>query len=154
MIGPKGSGDLSKIPSQDRLDTKTVPQPMNSGFVRAAETGQLGYMIKLESSDAANLCAEALYLGYRSGEGISPGRLLRTAQALARAIMITLRSTSCCKPHRRSLCQIWTCLQATSAVHPQPSHRPCLRCFYGINRLQAARLTTMMEMLVTMFHRI
>ena len=49
-------------------------------------------MIRLESSDAANLSAEAVALGYRSGEGISPGRLLRTAQALARAIMVTLRS--------------------------------------------------------------
>ena len=50
-------------------------------------------MIRLESSDAANLSAEAVAMGYRSGEGISPGRLLRTAQALARAIMITLHST-------------------------------------------------------------
>lgn len=59
-----------------------------------AETGQLGYMIRLESSDGANLMAEAVALGYKSGEGVSPGRLLRTAQALARAIMITLRSKS------------------------------------------------------------
>ncbi len=63
-------------------------------IVSAEENGQLGYMIRLESSDAANLSAEAVALGYRSGEGISPGRLLRTAQALARAIMITLSSIS------------------------------------------------------------
>lgn len=50
-------------------------------------------MIRLESSDAANLSAEAVCLGYRSGDGLSPGRLLRTAQALARAIMLTLSST-------------------------------------------------------------
>ena len=58
----------------------------------AEQTGQVGYMLKLESSDAANLSAEAVGLGYRSSEGISPGRLLRTAQALARAIMLTLKS--------------------------------------------------------------
>ena len=58
----------------------------------AEETGQTGYMLNLESSDAANLSAEAVCLGYRSADGISPGRLLRTAQALARAIMLTLQS--------------------------------------------------------------
>ena len=58
----------------------------------AEQSGQVGYMLKLESSDAANLSAEAVGLGYRSSEGISPGRLLRTAQALARAIMLTLKS--------------------------------------------------------------
>lgn len=49
-------------------------------------------MIRLQSSDAANLNAEAVALGYQSGQGISPGRLLKTAQALARAIMLTLHS--------------------------------------------------------------
>ena len=59
----------------------------------AEETGKTGYLLKVESSDAANLSAELVGLGYRSGDGISPGRLLRTAQALARAIMLTLSST-------------------------------------------------------------
>lgn len=58
----------------------------------AEDTGETGYMIRVQSSDAANLSAEAVALAYRSGEGVSPGRLIRTAQALARAIMLTLKS--------------------------------------------------------------
>jgi hypothetical protein len=46
-------------------------------------------MLTLESSDMANLCADVGSLGFLSGSGLTPGRLLRVGHALSRAILMT-----------------------------------------------------------------
>lgn len=43
----------------------------------------------MESSDVSNLSAELTQLGFRSGEGVSPGRTLRIVQAISRAVLLT-----------------------------------------------------------------
>lgn len=48
----------------------------------------------LESSDMANLAADASALAFASGPGITPGRLLRVAHALTRAAIMTLGGAS------------------------------------------------------------
>lgn len=55
----------------------------------AEEEGQEEYLLALESSEMANLRADVGALGFLSGTGISPGRLLRVAHALSRAILMT-----------------------------------------------------------------
>ncbi|KAL0049997.1 hypothetical protein WJX82_002413 [Trebouxia sp. C0006] len=47
------------------------------------------FVLNMESSDVSNLNAELTQLGFRSGEGVSPGRTLRIVQAISRAILLT-----------------------------------------------------------------
>ena len=54
------------------------------------EEGQDEYLLALESSDMANLCADVASLGFLGGEGITPGRLLRVAHALTRVTLLTI----------------------------------------------------------------
>ena len=70
------------------------------------EEGQAEYLLALESSDMANLCADVASLGFLGGEGITPGRLLRVAHALTRVSLLTIAGT-------------------TAAVH-QPADLPCM----------------------------
>ena len=56
----------------------------------AEEEGQDEYLLALESSDMANLCADVASLGFLGGEGITPGRLLRVAHALTRVTLLTI----------------------------------------------------------------
>ena len=46
-------------------------------------------MLNMESSHVSNLSAELTQMGFRSGEGVSPGRTLRIVQAISRAILLT-----------------------------------------------------------------
>jgi hypothetical protein len=66
----------------------------------AEEEGQEEYLLALESSDMANLSADVSTLGFQSGAGISPGRLLRVSHALTRAILMTL--SGCAASHLNS----------------------------------------------------
>ena len=61
------------------------------GFVVgvAEEEGQEEYLLALESSEMANLRADVASAGFLSGAGMSPGRLLRVAHALSRAVLMT-----------------------------------------------------------------
>ena len=56
----------------------------------AEEEGQDEYLLALESSDMANLCAEVAALGFLGGAGVTPSRLLRVGHALTRAALMTL----------------------------------------------------------------
>lgn len=56
----------------------------------AEEEGQDEYLLALESSDMANLCADVAALGFLGGAGVTPGRLLRVAHALTRVALMTL----------------------------------------------------------------
>ena len=56
----------------------------------AEEEGQDEYLLALEASDMANLCADVAALGFLGGEGITPGRLLRVAHALTRVTLLTI----------------------------------------------------------------
>ena len=76
---------------------------------RAEEEGQDEYLLALESSDMANLCADVASLGFLGGEGITPGRLLRVAHALTRVTLLTIAgaTASCasiCKPTIHGVC--------------------------------------------------
>lgn len=51
--------------------------------------------MRLETGEVANLAAELGSAGFKSGEGISPGRLLRVAHALGRACLLTVRGLPC-----------------------------------------------------------
>lgn len=64
-------------------------------------------MLALESSDMANLCADVSTLGFQSGSGVSPGRLLRVAHALTRAILMTFSGALSVRLYRR-LCRAST----------------------------------------------
>jgi len=56
----------------------------------AEEEGQDEYLLALESSDLANLCADVAALGLVGGAGVTPGRLLRVIHALTRVAVMTL----------------------------------------------------------------
>ncbi|KAK9802713.1 hypothetical protein WJX73_010173 [Symbiochloris irregularis] len=56
-----------------------------------SEEGTVRYEVKLETGEVANLAAELGSAGFKSGAGISPGRLLRVAHALGRACLLTFR---------------------------------------------------------------
>lgn len=56
-----------------------------------AEEGVPRYEVRLETGEVANLAAELGSAGFKSGEGISPGRLLRVAHALGRACLLTVK---------------------------------------------------------------
>ena len=60
----------------------------------AAEEGVARYEVKLETGEVANLAAELGSAGFKSGAGISPGRLLRVAHALGRACLLTFKGGS------------------------------------------------------------
>ena len=60
----------------------------------AEEEGQDEYLLALESSDMANLCADVAALGFLGGSGVTPGRLLRVVHALTRVAVMTLSGTS------------------------------------------------------------
>ena len=61
----------------------------------ASENGEPGYyLLNLESSDLSNLSADLGSLGFRSGEGISPGRALRVIHAIIRACLLTFGMAS------------------------------------------------------------
>ena len=60
----------------------------------AEEEGQDEYLLALESSDMANLCADVAALGFLGGVGVTPGRLLRVAHALTRVAVMTLSGKS------------------------------------------------------------
>ena len=60
----------------------------------AEEASAQEFLLCLESSDMANLAADAANIGFASGPGITPGRLLRVGQALTRAAIMTLGGTS------------------------------------------------------------
>ncbi|CAL8467730.1 g7268 [Coccomyxa elongata] len=57
------------------------------------EEGQEEYLLALESSEMANLRADVAAAGFVSGAAMSPGRLLRVAHALSRAILMTFSGT-------------------------------------------------------------
>ncbi len=59
----------------------------------AEEEGQEEYLLALESSEMANLRADVAAAGFLSGSGLSPGRLLRVAHALSRAVLMTFSGT-------------------------------------------------------------
>lgn len=66
---------------------------MKTDAGRAEEEGQDEYLLALESSDMANLCADVAALGFLGGAGVTPGRLLRVAHALTRVALMTLSGT-------------------------------------------------------------
>lgn len=62
-------------------------------WCKAEEEGQEEYLLALESSEMANLRADVATAGFVSGAAMSPGRLLRVAHALSRAILMTFSGT-------------------------------------------------------------
>lgn len=64
----------------------------------AEEEGQEEYLLALESSEMANLRADVAAAGFLSGAGMSPGRLLRVAHALSRAVLMTCSGAALCSP--------------------------------------------------------
>ncbi|KAK9816598.1 hypothetical protein WJX72_002556 [[Myrmecia] bisecta] len=58
----------------------------------SSDAGVQQYLLALESSEVSNLSAELASLGFRSGEGVSPGRALRVLHGLIRAGMLTFSS--------------------------------------------------------------
>lgn len=63
---------------------------MSYAFICAEEEGQDEYLLALESSDMANLCADVAALGFLGGAGVTPSRLLRVGHALTRVALMTL----------------------------------------------------------------
>ena len=73
------------------------------------EEGQDEYLLALESSDMANLCADVASLGFLGGKGITPGRLLRVVHALTRVTLLTIAGAiiscaSICDPTMHGVC--------------------------------------------------
>ena len=95
-------------------------------------------MLNLESSDVSNLNAELTQLGFRSGEGVSPGRTLRIVQAISRAVLLTTgMSKSAVKAfdakfdswHRqltKETLDLAVCLAAESSVRRKSSSEPLM----------------------------
>lgn len=65
-----------------------------TSWVRADNGEPPHYVLHMESSDVSNLNAEVLAVGFNSGEGVSPGRMLRLVQAITRGIMLTVGKTA------------------------------------------------------------
>ena len=61
---------------------------------KCGQEGQDEYLLALESSDMANLCADVASLGFLGGLGVTPGRLLRVVHALTRVAVMTLSGVS------------------------------------------------------------
>ena len=55
------------------------------------DDGSAYYAVAVETGEVSNLSAEMGLVSFRTGEGISPGRLIRVAHALARACLLYLR---------------------------------------------------------------
>lgn len=56
-----------------------------------ADNGTSHYSVSVETGEVSNLAAELGTVSFKSGEGISPGRLVRLAHALARACLLTFK---------------------------------------------------------------
>ncbi|DBA85094.1 TPA: hypothetical protein ACH3X2_005818 [Trebouxia sp. C0005] len=93
------------------------------------------FVLNMESSDVSNLNAELTQLGFRSGEGVSPGRTLRIVQAISRAILLTTgRSPKSLKGfdsnwHRhltKETMDVAVCLAAESNVHRNSKSEPLM----------------------------
>ncbi len=94
-------------------------------WCKAEEEGQEEYLLALESSEMANLRADVATAGFVSGAAMSPGRLLRVAHALSRAILMTFSGTA-----RQSigLVSVGNAIRMPSDSLPQrspQSSRPC-----------------------------
>ena len=56
----------------------------------SADDGEPYYAVAIETGEVSNLSAEMGLVSFRTGEGISPGRLVRVAHALARGCLLYL----------------------------------------------------------------
>ena len=105
----------------------------------AAEDGsEPHFVLNMESSDVSNLNAELTQLGFRSGEGVSPGRTLRIVQAISRAVLLTTgMSKSAVKAfdskfdswHRhltKDTLDLAVCLAAESSVRRKSNSEPLM----------------------------
>lgn len=108
-------------------------------MVYAADDGSdAHFVLNMESSDVSNLNAELTQLGFRSGEGVSPGRTLRIVQAISRAILLTTgMSPKSLKGfdskfdtwHRhltKETLDVAVCLAAESNVHRKSKSEPLM----------------------------
>ncbi len=96
------------------------------------------FVLNMESSDVSNLSAELTQLGFRSGEGVSPGRTLRIVQAISRAVLLTTgRSAKSLRGfdssfdtwHRhltKDTMDVAVCLAAESSVHRKSKAEPLM----------------------------
>ena len=96
------------------------------------------FVLNMESSDVSNLNAELTQLGFRSGEGVSPGRTLRIVQAISRAVLLTTgMSKQAVKGfdakfdswHRhltKETLDVAVCLAAESNVHRKSKSEPMM----------------------------
>ena len=92
----------------------------------------------MESSDVSNLNAELSQLGFRSGEGVSPGRTLRIVQAISRAVLLTTGMSKAAVKgfdakfdswHRhltKDTLDVAVCLAAESNVHRKSKSEPLM----------------------------
>ena len=96
------------------------------------------FVLNLESSHVSNLSAELTQMGFRSGEGVSPGRTLRIVQAITRAIMLTAGKSKQSLKAFDSKCDSWhrhltkdtidvaVCLAAESNVQRKSKSEPLM----------------------------
>ncbi len=76
----QSSNALAGCPTVDRMNS-----------ICTGEGGQEGqYQLALETGDASNLSCTLSGLGFRSGEGVSPGRVLRVIHAIVRTIFLAM----------------------------------------------------------------
>ena len=96
------------------------------------------FVLNLESSHVSNLSAELTQMGFRSGEGVSPGRTLRIVQAITRAIMLTAGKSKQSLKAFDAKCDSWhrhltkdtidlaVCLAAESNVQRKSKSEPLM----------------------------
>ena len=108
-------------------------------YVLLAEDGSdPHFVLNMESSDVSNLSAELTQLGFRSGEGVSPGRTLRIVQAISRAVLLTTGTSAKSLKAFDSKFDTWhrhltketmdvaVCVAAESNVHRKSNSEPLM----------------------------